>query len=105
MPDGNITPFPGCKMPEAQSSAGLYGFSPPDAIIDITPGIDGYRVWIGAKVYASFMSATNALRCVGALEELRKLGVLPVCSARDHAPTNRAGSAVPSQTFNHGEHR
>lgn len=96
MPDGNITPFPGCKMPEAQSSAGLYGFSPPDAIIDITPGIDGYRVWIGATVHSSWVSQSLAVRCVAALNELRKLGVLPVCSARELSPTNRAGSAEPS---------
>lgn len=46
--------------------------------IDITPGLDGYRVFLLGRPYRSFRTLTNAARCAAALRELDTLGALPV---------------------------
>ena len=45
--------------------------------IDVTAGLDGYRVTIRGRVYAEFATLSNAARCLNALEELERLGALP----------------------------
>jgi len=46
--------------------------------IDITPGLDGYRVFLLGRPYRSFATLSNAARCASALRELDTLGALPV---------------------------
>ncbi len=45
--------------------------------VDITPGLDGYRVFLFGRPYRSFASLTNASRCASALMTLDALGALP----------------------------
>lgn len=40
---------------------------------DVTPGANGYRVWLRGRVFHEFASLTNAARCAALLEELSKL--------------------------------
>ena len=77
---GSVIPLTPPLRVAAQSPAGTYGFPPPDATrprVDITPGLDGYRVWLFGRPYRSFASLTNASRCASALMELDRLGALP----------------------------
>jgi hypothetical protein len=63
-----------------QSSAGRHGFPEPSedqARVEITPGLDGYRVWLLGKVYAEFRTLSNAARCASALMSLNALECLP----------------------------
>lgn len=45
--------------------------------VDITPGLDGFRVWLLGRPYASFLTLTNASRCASALMTLDVLDALP----------------------------
>ena len=45
--------------------------------VDITPGVDGYRVWLLGTLYAEFKTSTNATRCASALMTLDALDCLP----------------------------
>jgi hypothetical protein len=45
--------------------------------VDITPGLDGYRVWLFGRPYRAFASLTNVSRCASALMTLDSLGALP----------------------------
>lgn len=45
--------------------------------VDITPGIDGYRVWLLGTLYAEFKTSSNAARCASALMTLDALDCLP----------------------------
>ena len=77
---GSVIPLTPPLRVAAQSPAGTYGFPPPEVArprIDITPGLDGYRVWLFGRPYRSFASLTNASRCASALMTLDSLGALP----------------------------
>jgi hypothetical protein len=52
-------------------------------LIDITPGADGYRVWIGRTLYGEFATLTSAARVASAIHTLRNLP--PMRSALDVA--------------------
>lgn len=58
-----------------------YGHAPVEEIerarVDVTPGLDGYRVWLFGRVYAEFASSTSATRCAAALTTLDALDALP----------------------------
>jgi hypothetical protein len=45
--------------------------------VDLTPGHDGYRVWVRGCLYAEFKTLSNATRAVAALNALADLGALP----------------------------
>lgn len=45
--------------------------------VDITPGVDGYRVWLLGTLYAEFKTSSNAARCASALMTLDALDCLP----------------------------
>lgn len=46
--------------------------------VDVTPGLDGYRVFLLGKPYRAFSTLSNASRCASALRELDTLNALPV---------------------------
>lgn len=46
--------------------------------IDVTPGPDGYRIYLLGRPYREFRTLTNAARCASALRVLDTLGALPV---------------------------
>jgi hypothetical protein len=55
-----IIPFPLRPLRVAEQSP-AYGFPSPDEV-DVTPGVDGWRVWLGDVVIAEFGNATRANR-------------------------------------------
>jgi hypothetical protein len=74
-----IIPFP---TPFKETSpAGTYGYPEPDVegfpLIDVTACLDGFRVWIGPRIYKTFVTLSNAERCASALNVLARLGALP----------------------------
>jgi len=50
--------------------------------IDVTPGLDGYRVFLLGRPYRSFATLSNASRCASALKALDDLGALPTNPVR-----------------------
>lgn len=42
-------------------------------LIDITPGADGYRVWIGRTLYGEFATLSTAARVASAIHTIRNL--------------------------------
>jgi hypothetical protein len=45
--------------------------------VDITPGLDGYRVYLLGRLYREFSTLSNASRCASALMTLDSLDCLP----------------------------
>ncbi len=58
-------------------SAEIIHLHPDRPRVDITPGFDGYRVWLLGTLYAEFKTSTNAARCASALMTLDALDCLP----------------------------
>lgn len=75
-----VVPFPArALLFPAGPLANAHGFPPIDERpeVDVTPGLDGYRVWLRGRIYAEFRTATNAARCAEALTTLASLDCLP----------------------------
>jgi len=76
-----IITLPTARPRLIEPMANDYGHEPVAPVerprIDITPGVDGYRVWLFGRVYAEFASSTSATRCAAALTTLDALDALP----------------------------
>ena len=46
-------------------------------IINVTAGLDGYRVWFNEQLYRDFSTLTDASRCASALMALVELDAMP----------------------------
>jgi hypothetical protein len=81
---GVLHHFPGLPALRVveQSPAGRHEFPGDRPRVDITPGLDGYRVWLLGTLYAEFRTLSNASRCASALMTLDALDCLPDVSVR-----------------------
>jgi hypothetical protein len=79
---GDVITLPRAAMvafPDASPLANDYGVEPLPCerpSVDISGGVDGFRVWIRGRVYREFRTLTNASRVASALMSLHALGCL-----------------------------